>query len=152
MAGFAPCPPRRIGGPRRLQVISGLVALLAAAPASWAGSASTGGLAAPPVRQAQPLPASTPDQQALSDHLRRKGALFYGAWWCPACARQKALFGRQASESLPYVECDQDDSGRERCQAATVRAYPTWVLGPSRLEGVQSLEELKVWSGFSSQP
>lgn len=91
---------------------------------------------------------STPSQKALSDHLRERGAIFYGAWWCPACFQQKNLFGKQAGNSLPYVECD-EDGGRERCQAAGIRAFPTWELeGQPRLEGVQTIEELKAWSGF----
>lgn len=98
------------------------------------------------------LKPSSLQQTALSDHLRRVGALFYGAWWCPACMKQKSLFGREAVATLPYVECDKTDEGRERCQAAEVRVYPTWVLGSSRLEGVQSLEELKAWSRYPSQP
>jgi hypothetical protein len=46
------------------------------------------------------------------------------------------------------VECDKEEAGRQRCVAANVRAFPTWVLGNQRLEGVQTVEELKAWSGF----
>jgi hypothetical protein len=92
---------------------------------------------------------STAEQLALSDHLRRRGVLFYGAWWCPACFQQKNLFGQEAGDRLPYVECAKSQAGRERCQAAEIRAYPTWILGDRRLEGVRSLEELKRWSGFN---
>jgi thiol-disulfide isomerase/thioredoxin len=91
---------------------------------------------------------STPDQLALVEHLRRKGAVFYGAWWCPHCFTQKNLFGTEAGRLLPYVECDKDDAGRKRCLSAKVRAYPSWDLGGERREGVQSLEELKRWSGY----
>ena len=98
----------------------------------------------------QSLPSSTAEQRGLSQHLKSIGALFYGAHWCPACARQKALFGKQALQTLPYVECDQVPQDRERCQAAGIKAFPTWVLnGKERLEGVQSLDELKIWSGYS---
>lgn len=95
------------------------------------------------------LQASNAQQQALAEHLRRSGVLFYGAWWCPACFRQKSLFGEQAGNRLPYVECDRDKAGRDRCQAAGIRAFPTWVKGNDRLEGIQSLDTLKAWSGFS---
>jgi hypothetical protein len=91
---------------------------------------------------------STPEQLALVEHLRRKGALFYGAWWCPHCFHQKNLFGTEAGQRLPYVECDKDDQGRQRCAAASIRAFPTWDLNGDRREGVLSLEELKIWSGF----
>ena len=95
------------------------------------------------------LAPSSPEQKALSNHLRAKGAIFYGAWWCPACFQQKNLFGKEAGNTLPYVECDKTDPGRARCQAAQIRAYPTWDQpGKERREGVQTLQELKSWSGF----
>ncbi|MFS6827185.1 hypothetical protein [Cyanobium sp. ATX-6F1] len=51
----------------------------------------------------------------------------------------------------PYVECDKTDDGRAVCTAAKIRAFPTWELaGKPRLEGVQTIEELKVWSGYQS--
>ncbi len=90
---------------------------------------------------------STPDQLALVEHLRRQGVLFYGAWWCPACFKQKNLFGQQAGNQLPYVECEKTDEQRKRCEKAGIVAYPTWVFGDQRLEGVQSLERLGQWSG-----
>ena len=93
---------------------------------------------------------STPEQMALVEHLRLKGAVFYGAWWCPHCFHQKNLFGVEAGQRLPYVECDKDDAGRKRCAAAEVRAFPTWDLNGARREGLLTLEELKVWSGFRS--
>ena len=99
----------------------------------------------------EPLSASTPEQAALSAHLRARGAVFYGAWWCPACFQQKNLFGKEGGNSLPYVECDKTDDGRSRCMAAQIRAFPTWYLaGKERREGVQTIEELKIWSGFKS--
>lgn len=91
---------------------------------------------------------STAEQLAVSAYLSRRGALFYGAWWCPACTAQKGIFGREGGARLPYVECDRTDDGRQRCMAARIRAYPTWELDGRRLEGVQSVEELKVWSGY----
>ena len=92
---------------------------------------------------------STPEQLALVEHLRLKGALFYGAWWCPHCFHQKNLFGTEAGQRLPYVECDKDDPGRQRCAAAAIRAFPTWDLNGERREGVLTLEELRLWSGFT---
>ncbi|QEY33025.1 thioredoxin [Synechococcus sp. RSCCF101] len=92
---------------------------------------------------------STPEQKALVEHLRKSGALFYGAWWCPACFQQKNLFGKEAGNRLPYVECDKTDAGRERCREAEIRAFPTWILSNGeRLVGVQSLEDLMQATGF----
>lgn len=132
---------RPIGTRRRLLQLGMALLLsgasLAGAPgASWAEA--TGGKE----------PASSPEQRALADHLKRQGVLFYGAWWCSHCQHQKALFGSPAQERLPYVECDKDDSGRQRCNAAQVRAYPTWDYKGERREGVLTLEELKLWSAF----
>ena len=91
----------------------------------------------------------TPYQQALAQHLTKSGATFYGAFWCPHCQEQKALFGGAAG-SLPYVECDPKGANAqtERCERASVRVFPTWVIGTERREGVQSLEELARVSGF----
>src|SRR3989344_8083454 len=36
--------------------------------------------------------------------LKDRGAIFYGAFWCPHCQNQKTMFGR-SSRLLPYVEC-----------------------------------------------
>lgn len=95
------------------------------------------------------LKPSTAKQQALANHLRRQGAVFYGAWWCPACFKQKNLFGQQAGNTLPYVECEKTDDQRKRCEKLGIAAYPTWVLGGQRLEGVQTLDRLSQWSGFN---
>jgi hypothetical protein len=121
-----------------------VLGILAGGSLSWAGQASVSGTGT----LGESLQSSTAEQKALSEHLRRKGAVFYGAWWCPACFKQKYLFGKEAVGRLPYVECDKSDSGRERCKAAGIRAFPTWVMGSSRVEGVQTIEELKRWSGF----
>jgi hypothetical protein len=124
---------------------AGLISATAAVPAARAqppgGSSSTASIG-------EALEPSTSEQKALGEWLRQRGVIFYGAWWCPACFQQKNLFGKEAGNRLPYVECDKEEAGRQKCQAAAVRAYPTWVMGSQRLEGVQSLEELKSWSGF----
>ncbi len=136
---------------------SGLLIALSTALLGFAATASAGSGANAPAASTTPtlgeaLAASTPEQKSLSAHLRAKGAIFYGAWWCPACFQQKNLFGKEAGNQLPYVECT-EEGGRERCQAASIRAFPTWDMpGKPRLEGVQSLEELKAWSNFSPGP
>lgn len=94
---------------------------------------------------------STAEQKALVEHLRTRGAIFYGAWWCPHCFHQKNLFGTEAGRRLPYVECDKDQAGRERCQKAKIRAFPTWDLDGERREGLLTIEELAVWSGFKTK-
>ncbi|QPN60202.1 hypothetical protein H8F24_01470 [Synechococcus sp. CBW1002] len=112
-----------------------------------AGSAPSGKASTTP-SLGEALYASTAEQKALTEHLRAKGVLFYGAWWCPACFKQKSLFGKEAGNRLPYVECDKDDAGRQRCINAKIRAFPTWEMAGKRLEGVQTIERLKLWSGY----
>ena len=102
-----------------------------------------GGAAA---RLGEPLNSSSPEQKALAAQLSRQGAEFYGAWWCPACFQQKNLFGKEGSRLLPYVECDKTEADRERCTAAKIQAYPTWVLKGQRWVGVHRLDELKRWA------
>lgn len=125
-----------------------LSAVLLGAAGVRAGSAPPAGHSTTPTL-GQAIQPSNAEQLALGEHLRRVGALFYGAWWCPACFKQKNLFGQEAGNRLPYVECDKSEAGRDRCRAADIKAYPTWELNGRRVEGVQTLEELKVWSGFT---
>jgi hypothetical protein len=136
-------------------VISGAVVagtLAGAGMAVRAGSAPIPASAAAAVGsgQAAPVAPSTPEQRRLVEHLRRQGAVFYGAWWCPHCTHQKDLFGPAAAERLPYVECDRDDAGRQRCAAAAVRVFPTWDLNGERREGLLTIEELRIWSGYAA--
>ncbi len=86
----------------------------------------------------------------LAKHLSASGAKFYGAYWCPHCADQKAMFG-PAAALPPYIECDpRSPVGRPQvCAAAGVRAYPTWEIKGQRYEGVLSLDELAGLSGYA---
>jgi hypothetical protein len=124
--------------------------LLTGAGSGWAGGGGGGGSGdgSSTSSLGEAMKPSSAEQMALSEHLRRSGVLFYGAWWCPACFKQKDLFGKEAGNQLPYVECDKTEAGRDRCRAAEIRAFPTWVMGKNRLEGVQTIEQLKKWSGF----
>jgi hypothetical protein len=118
-------------------------------PALASGSSGTGTSTSGSIGDA--VSPSTAEQKALVEHLRQQGAIFYGAWWCPHCFHQKNLFGTEAGRRLPYVECDKDQAGRERCQAAKIRAFPTWDLKGERREGLLTIEELEVWSGFKAK-
>jgi thiol-disulfide isomerase/thioredoxin len=61
--------------------------------------------------------------------LKDKGAVFYGAFWCPHCKAQKALFGSSA-KLLPYVECSTPDASNQtqECKDKKIEGYPTWEL------------------------
>lgn len=83
--------------------------------------------------------------------LKAKGAIFYGAFWCPHCQNQKAMFGNSA-KLLPYFECSTPD-GQSQIQACTdknVTGYPTWVFADgSRLTGEIPLQQLADKTGCS---
>ncbi len=100
-----------------------------------------------------PRAADTSYAAGLARHLAASGVTFYGAYWCPHCADQKAMFGRAAG-LLPYVECDPGSPiGRPQvCEAAGIRAFPTWDIKGQRYEGVLSLEDLARLTGYPPPP
>jgi thiol-disulfide isomerase/thioredoxin len=76
--------------------------------------------------------------------LKDKGAVFYGAFWCPHCQATKALFGKSA-KLLPYVECSTPDgSGQTQiCIDKKITSYPTWIFADgSQLDGEVTLQAL----------
>lgn len=80
----------------------------------------------------------------LAQCINGSGATFYGAFWCPHCQTQKALFGA-AARFLPYVECSTPDgkSQLKVCIDKKIEGYPTWEFKDgSRLSGEVSLETL----------
>ena len=98
-------------------------------------------------------PAAGPEDpylQSLATHLRDSGARFYGAYWCPACQEQKALFTASA-DRLPYIECTPEGRGGPRavnCLTRNIETYPTWIIDGQRHTGVVSVERLARASGF----
>lgn len=86
---------------------------------------------------------------ALAKCLREKGTKFYGAFWCPHCQNQKAMFGRSA-KFLPYIECSTPD-GRDQlplCRDKNINGYPTWEFADgSRLAGEVPIDVLAEKSG-----
>lgn len=89
--------------------------------------------------------------------IKNSGATFWGAWWCPHCKEQKALFGKSAT-LLPYHECSSLDGSSQLgdCTVAGIESYPTWdfsgtssVATTTRQVGPLSLAEL---SKFTSCP
>lgn len=76
--------------------------------------------------------------------LSGKGAVMYGAYWCPHCQNEKAAFG-SAFSYVDYVECTQETS---KCVAAGIKGYPTWTFPDGRrFEGEQGLQKLSQESG-----
>lgn len=88
---------------------------------------------------------------AFADCLTEKKAVFYGAFWCPHCQDQKAMFGRSAKR-LPYVECSTPDgqSQNQTCTDKKVESYPTWEFADgSRETGTLSMSRLAEKTGCS---
>ena len=107
-------------------------------------------------------PAAGPEDpylKALATHLQDSGARFYGAYWCPACQEQKALFTASV-DRLPYVECTPEGRGGTRsvdCLTRNIQDYPTWIIDGQRHTGVVSAERLARmsnfdWSGTTQEP
>ena len=96
------------------------------------------------------LYASTPGPlDGFAECLKDKGATFYGAFWCPHCQAQKALFGKSKSK-LPYVECSSADGQSQLpvCKEKKIEGYPTWIFADgSRLSGEVSLDDLASTTG-----
>jgi hypothetical protein len=81
--------------------------------------------------------------------LKDKGALFYGAFWCPHCQNQKAMFGKSA-KLLPYIECSTPDGKGQlqTCKDKKIDGYPTWEFADgSRLSGEIPLTQLSEKTG-----
>lgn len=91
-----------------------------------------------------PARASALDPGALAACVADSGAIFYGAHWCPYCARQRAAFDGH-DDRLNYVECSEPGQRKQtaECARAGIRSYPTWELADgTRLSGLQSLDQL----------
>ena len=86
---------------------------------------------------------------AFASCIKESGATYYGAFWCPNCKNQEALFGRSA-RLLPRVECSTPDgSGQLKvCQDADIKGYPTWdFANGTRESGTLPLERLSEATG-----
>jgi thiol-disulfide isomerase/thioredoxin len=86
---------------------------------------------------------------AFATCLKDKGATFYGAFWCPHCKAQKALFGSSV-DLLPYVECSTPDGNGQTqiCKDKNIEGYPTWIFADgSQLSGEIPLATLAQKTG-----
>lgn len=65
---------------------------------------------------------------AFARCLAAKGAVMYGAYWCPHCQREKGNFGA-SFQFVKYVECATDT---KKCADAGIQGFPTWVYPDGR--------------------
>jgi glutaredoxin len=89
-------------------------------------------------------------EMSLAKHLRENDIKMYGAYWCPHCYEQKALFGSEAFAEVEYIECEPDGEKAQPqvCQAAGVRSYPSWEIDGRLQPGRIPLEELAELSSY----
>jgi hypothetical protein len=59
--------------------------------------------------------------------ISKSGARYYGAHWCPVCAKQNAIFG-DAWKKLPYIECSKRGSRERLARCENVPGFPFWVF------------------------
>ena len=91
---------------------------------------------------------------ALAQHLQQQRAVMYGAYWCPHCAHQKELLGREAFALVTYVECAPQGfhASLKACQAKDIDGFPTWIVGKGRkalvISGERPLQELARLTNF----
>jgi hypothetical protein len=87
---------------------------------------------------------------SLAEHLKKSGAIMYGAFWCPHCHTQKQLFGSAAWSKVSYIECGEGGQGVNipACNQAGIKAFPTWRINGRNYPGTMSLFKLAKLSGY----
>jgi thiol-disulfide isomerase/thioredoxin len=99
--------------------------------------------------QSKSTPSAPGKYDALAQCITNSGATFYGAFWCPHCQAEKALFGSSV-HLLPYVECSTPDANGQTqiCIDKKITSYPTWVFKDgSTLTGTIPLAQLATKTG-----
>jgi thiol-disulfide isomerase/thioredoxin len=104
----------------------------------------TNGGGAPAAGNLPPVTGASSPVAQFAQCLKDKGVTFYGAFWCPHCKAQKALFG-DAVPYLPYIECSTPDGNAQTqiCIDKKITGYPTWEFADgSRVSGEQTFAQL----------
>ena len=98
-----------------------------------------------------PVSAENWDIEGFARCIADSGAKYYGAHWCPKCAKQNAMFGSYA-RYLPYIECAQRGSRKQLARCRHIEGYPTWVFPNGRtLRGARSFDSLSQNTGCQLQ-
>ena len=101
------------------------------------------------ILQSDETPAGPGKYDTFAQCLKDKGAVFYGAFWCPHCQAQKKLFG-SSEKLLPYVECSTPNGNAQTqvCIDKVITGYPTWEFADgTRLNGEIPLTQLSEKTG-----
>jgi hypothetical protein len=97
---------------------------------------------------APPLPESAPPESrevTIAKCLSSKGAVLYGADWCPTTQDQIESF-KDGFQYLTYVECTEQDAV---CDKNGIAAYPTWVIDGSQIIGYKTPTQIGGTAGCS---
>lgn len=94
---------------------------------------------------------SQDDIDSFAQCITEKGAVMYGAFWCPHCSKVKKMFG-ESFRYIDYVECDPrgDNEQSLLCIEKEIESYATFEFNndPStRLIGEPTFEELAQATG-----
>lgn len=94
---------------------------------------------------------STDQAVELAKQMQQKGVTMYGAFWCPHCARQKEIFGKEAFSYINYVECASKGYGYKGI-CKDVEGYPEFKdkRGKFNVDGERPLEVFAKELGFVS--
>jgi hypothetical protein len=73
---------------------------------------------------------STNQAIELATKLKENNVYMAGTYWCPHTTRQKELFGKQAFNTIQYLECSSAgyQSKANICMKQKVDGYPTWIF------------------------
>ncbi len=87
--------------------------------------------------------------------LSKRDVKMYGAYWCPHCSEQKAMFDA-SFKYVPYIECGLPGNTsrlQQVCADAGIKHFPTWQFPPmgERVEGTIPLEDLSLRTGCPLQ-
>ncbi|NQV91153.1 hypothetical protein HQ489_01655 [Candidatus Woesearchaeota archaeon] len=96
------------------------------------------------------LAGCTGKNDLLAEHLTQEGVLMYGAFWCSACAQQKAILGK-SFKKINYVECSTPDGKAQTpiCIQEGINSYPTWQFADgNKVSGVFTIQQLTEKLGF----
>ena len=91
-----------------------------------------------------------PYKTSVAQYMTENNVEMYGTFWCPACAKQKEIFGN-SFKHIDYVECDErgKDAQPEKCDINNIVSYPTWIIYGEKIVGVKTIEQLASLSGFN---
>jgi len=91
-------------------------------------------------------PSVTGNYDNFAKCITEKGAVLYGASWCPHCQEQKHMFG-ESVQYINYVECADGNAQSEACSTKNIEAYPSWEINGELVVGGLTFDSLSLKTG-----